>query len=69
MWVSHETPMISQGVIISFINYSDTAQLQKETLIHQIDSVLKENVPGALEGSYMTMEKRIEIPVKKNDTK
>lgn len=65
MWISHETPMISQGVIISFINYSDTAQLQKENLIHQIDSVLKRNVPGALDGSYMAIEKRIDIPVKK----
>ncbi|OQX97464.1 MAG: hypothetical protein B6I20_12555 [Bacteroidetes bacterium 4572_117] len=61
MWVAHETPMISQGVIISFINYSDTAQLHKENLIHQIDSVLKKNVPGALDGSYMAIEKRIDI--------
>ena len=61
MWISHETPMISQGVIISFINYTDTAQLQKENLIHQIDSVLRKNVPGALDGSYMTIEKRIDI--------
>ncbi len=65
MWISHETPMISQGVIISFINYTDTAQLQKENLIHQIDSVLKKNVPGALDGSYMTIEKRIDTPIQK----
>jgi len=61
MWIAHETPMISQGVIISFINYSDTAQLHKENLIHQIDSVLKENVPGAIDGSYMAIEKRIDV--------
>ena len=61
MWISHETPMISQGITISFINYTDTAQLQKENLIHQIDSVLKENVPGALEGTYMTIEKQIDV--------
>ncbi|MEN8120555.1 MAG: DUF4837 family protein [Bacteroidota bacterium] len=65
MWISHETPMISQGVIISFINYSDTAQLHKENLIHQIDSVLRENVHTELDGSYMTIEKRIDIPLKK----
>lgn len=65
MWISHETPKIIQGVIISFINYSDTAQLQKDNLIHQIDSVLKKNVPGGLKGSYMAIEKRISIPDKK----
>ncbi len=61
MWIAHETPMISQGVIISFINYSDTAQLHKQNLIHQIDSVLKRNVHTEIEGSYMTLEKRIDI--------
>lgn len=65
MWLSHETPMISQGVLISFINYTDTAQLQKEKLVYQIDSVLKRNVPGALDGSYMAIEKRAGVLAKK----
>ncbi len=65
MWISHETPMISQGILIGFIDYKDTAQLQKDNLIYQIDSLLKENVPGALKGSYMQIEKRAEVLYKK----
>jgi len=65
MWISNETPMTSQGILISFIDYKDTAQLEKENLIHQIDSVLKQNVPGALKGSYMQLEKRAVILYKK----
>ena len=65
IWVSHETPMISQGVLIAFLNYTDTAQLQKENLIYQIDSVLKQNVPGALDGSYMAIEKRADVITRK----
>lgn len=65
MWISHETPMISQGILIGFIDYKDTAQLQKDNLIYQIDSLLKKNVPGALKGSYMQIEKRAEVLYKK----
>lgn len=65
MWISHETPMISQGILIGFIDYKDTAQLIKANLIHQIDSLLKKNVPGALKGSYMQIEKRAEVFYKK----
>jgi hypothetical protein len=65
MWISHETPMISQGILIGFIDYKDTAQLEKSNLIYQIDSLLKKNVPGALKGSYMQIEKRAEVLYKK----
>ncbi len=65
MWISHETPMISQGILIGFFDYKDTSQLEKDNLIYQIDTLLKTNVPGALDGSYMQIEKRAEVLYKK----
>ena len=61
LWISHETPMISQAVFIAFTEYSDTAQFQKDYLIHNIDSILKKNVQGAIKNSYMQTEHRAEI--------
>ncbi len=58
MWFSHETTVLNQGLLIMFLEYNDTAQFQKDNLIHQIDSVLKVNVPGE-NNSYMQLEKYI----------
>jgi len=58
MWISHETTVLTQGLLIFFIDYTDTAQFQKEILVHQIDSVLKENVPSEA-NSYMETEKML----------
>ena len=65
IWISHETPMISQAIVIAFTEYSDTAQFQKEYLVHNIDSILRKNVPGALKNSYMKTEHRAEMYYKK----
>ncbi|MBN2757118.1 MAG: DUF4837 family protein [Bacteroidales bacterium] len=65
MWISHETPMISQAFIVAFKEYTDTTQFQKIYIINTIDSILKENVPGALDSSYMTIEHRSKIYYKK----
>jgi len=65
MWISYEAPLTSQAILISFIDYKDTAQLSKENLIHQIDSVLKVNVQGQTKGTYMQLEKRADILYKK----
>ncbi len=58
LWFSHETTVLNQGLLVFFLNYTDTAQFQKKNLIHQIDSVLKVNVPGE-NNSYMQLEKVI----------
>ncbi len=58
LWFSHETTVLNQGLLVFFLNYTDTAQFQKQNLINQIDSVLKVNVPGE-NNSYMQLEKRI----------
>jgi len=61
IWISHETPMISQAIVIAFTEYTDTAQFQKNYLVHNMDSILKRNVPGTLKNSYMQIEHRTNI--------
>ncbi len=56
MWISHETTVLNQGLLIFFVDYTDTAQFQKDVLIQQIDSVLKVNVPSEA-NSFMQTEK------------
>ncbi len=58
LWFSHETTVLNQGLLVMFLDYKDTAQFQQKNLIHQIDSVLKVNVPGE-NNSYMQLEKVI----------
>ncbi len=61
IWISHETPMISQAVTIAFREYSDTIQFEKAYLINTMDSILKKNV----QNSYMQIEHRTNIYYKK----
>jgi hypothetical protein len=55
-WISHETTILNQGLLVFFVDYTDTAQFQKDILVQQIDSVLKVNVPSEAD-SYMQTEK------------
>lgn len=58
IWISHENTVLTQGLLAFFIDYTDTAQFQQKILIHQIDSVLKKNVPAGPNGkAYMQTEK------------
>lgn len=65
VWIQHETTILTQGLFAFFIDYTDTAQFQKKMIIQQIDSVLKQNVPGPVEGSYMQIEKRLDVSYKR----
>jgi hypothetical protein len=56
MWVSHETPQISQGLFIYSYNINDSIALNIKFLIHVRDSVLKQNVAGPLTNTYMITE-------------
>jgi len=56
VWISHETPYISQGIFIYYQDYTDTLQLGKDYLVKNRNSILKKNVPGSLPDSYMTTD-------------
>ncbi len=63
-WISHETPLISQGVYIYSFDYTGPRCIEKDYLLNKRDSVLKINVPGSAPGSYVTTETSVPITYK-----
>lgn len=65
IWISYETTYTNQGVLIYTIPYDGKNFPSLDSLISAQNEVLKNNVPGMLEGSYMTTGTEI-APVMKN---
>lgn len=53
LWISYETTFTNQGIFLYKFPYTGDAQFTPKYLIEKRDAVLKENVPGTSEGSYM----------------
>ncbi|MCQ2960119.1 MAG: DUF4837 family protein [Bacteroidales bacterium] len=64
MWISLESNVHSQGLIIYERPYTDTAQFGKNALLNYRDSIVKKHIPGPSEGSFMTTEYIIPIQSK-----
>ena len=58
LWLSHETPEISQGIFVYWYPYTNINQLQRDSLVIRRNQFTKEFVPGAIPKSYMTTETR-----------
>ncbi|HNQ38277.1 MAG TPA: DUF4837 family protein [Prolixibacteraceae bacterium] len=61
-WIRYETPEISQGLLVYTLPYTSDSIFTLHYLLHKRDSILRANVPGPTEGSYMTTE-RIAAPI------
>ena len=53
VWVAYETSFTLQGILMYTIPYNGEEFPTKEEIIQAQNQVLKENVPGMLENSYM----------------
>lgn len=60
VWMSRETPVSSQGLLLFDFPYTGPSDFKLQKLINKFDSVLMLNVPGPAVGSYMAVEKRLE---------
>jgi hypothetical protein len=60
LWTKYETPEISQGIIVYTFPYVSDSAFTVNFQLNLRDSLLKENVPGPLDGTYMSIEKRME---------
>jgi hypothetical protein len=60
IWLRYETPEISQGIILYTFPYVSDSAFTIDYQLKVRDSVLRANVPGPVEGSFMTTERRIE---------
>ncbi len=56
VWISNETPLTSQGILIYYYPYKDTSDFNVKNLISERNKILKKYVPGPTAGSYMTTE-------------
>lgn len=53
VWISYETTYTTQGIFIYRFPYKGPEQFTAEALVAKRNEVMKENVPGSLDGSYM----------------
>ena len=53
VWISYETTYTTQGIFIYRFPYTGEEQFTREELVKKRNEVMKENVPGSLDGSYM----------------
>ena len=60
IWYKYETPEISQGIILYTFPYVSDSTFTVNYLLAIRDKMLKANIPGPIEGSYMSTEKRFE---------
>ncbi|MCF8371015.1 MAG: DUF4837 family protein [Bacteroidales bacterium] len=60
-WIAHETPEISQGILVYYYDYKDTSSFNKENLISKRDEILQKYVLGPVDNTYMTTEKDLPI--------
>jgi hypothetical protein len=64
-WMSQETPLISQGVFVYSFEYTGYESISESYLLNKRDSVLRVNVPGPSQGSYMETENRVPVSYKR----
>lgn len=65
LWISYETTYVQQGIFISKYPATRTRnELSLHALVNQRNALLKENVPGMFEGTYMTTSRIITPSVK-----
>lgn len=55
VWVSQETQKDSRGIIFFEEPYTDASELNYQIIMDRVNEVLKQNIPGPLKNSYMTL--------------
>jgi hypothetical protein len=64
-WITNDHPGTRQDIVIYSYPYTDQKTFTKEYLLAKRDSVMKVNIPGEFEGSYMGTEYKHEPPILK----
>lgn len=61
MWLRKETKDFGLGVLVNVMAYTDQQQLDPVKILDRMDTLMKRQVPGPAEGSYMGSERRFEL--------
>ncbi len=62
-WISHEARQYTMALFVYTYPLTDSTEFTTEYLIQERNKILKENVPGSKEGSYMTTEVKYDYPI------
>lgn len=57
-WISLETPLTTQAVLIHYFKPSGSLAFSRDSLIHLRDQLTRKEVPGPVKGTYMGIEHR-----------
>ncbi len=60
-WISLESEHAMIGLLIKTMPVDTTLRFEKNALLNLRDSILNKHVPGRVDGSYMTTERKAEI--------
>lgn len=63
LWISNGGGEVNQNIVIYSYPYTDKKMFTAAALLAKRDSVLKENLPGGVEGSYMGTEYEVLPPI------
>lgn len=66
-WIRKETKDFSLGVLIHTMPYRNESQFEPEKIDNRLDTLMRRQVPGPAEESYMGTERRVEIEHTKVD--
>lgn len=56
LWISNGSAVSNQNIVVYSVPYTSTGQLTNEAILARRDSVMRVNIPGGVEGSYMGTE-------------
>lgn len=62
-WIEYETKKARNGIFVYEYPLTDTTKLSLDYIIAMRNEILKVNVPGGRDGSYMTTETKFDYPV------
>lgn len=60
IWLRYETPEVSMGIVLYTFPYVSDSAFMENYQLKIRDSILRANVPGPTEGSFMTTERRVD---------
>lgn len=61
LWLRKETKDFGLGVLVNVSPYRSESQFEAEKIANRLDTLMKREVPGPAEGSYMATERRVEL--------
>lgn len=67
LWLRKETKDFGLGILVNVMPYRDEHQFDTLKIYNRLDTIMKREVPGPAEGSYMGTERRVALESRKVD--